>query len=467
MNQYDAIIVGCNISTLISGLSLLKTGYKVLIIDRANSIGELYSNVSVGRFSFYDSLNCLYLNNSLYDYSLSSILSNYNIDGTINATNLDCFCNLIIKYKNYNIPFGISEFINSLDGVILGSREILEEIIEYAKDCRDTMNYLYNNCDNIDYSYIKKEHKKFWSVSDLSLKQGLEYLNVSEELYDVLLRISIFFGNVNEEMSFVDYLVFLINVIENGIRVVDGGNNALFDLLLKKYNSDNGVLRLSANIVSIIVEDEVINGVRLDNGETIYTNKLIMNDSMSNVYKLINPGCVPRKALKHCNKLVEGSKIFSVHLGIVNKFNLKSGLYIIDEKTIVYSYMKNSNKMVSVFRYMDINELKKVNEKNVLQYCDMLAADIIDNLSKVFGCNLGDFIEEIKIINPFENSGFKYKAHHMDSILFRLINNKNEKYIKGLYVIDGLDSDLFAYASSLFVGFNSFNFFVKDGDLNE
>lgn len=467
MNQYDVIIVGCNISTLISGLTLLKAGYKVLILDKVNSIGELYRNIKVGRFNFYDSLNCLYLNNSLYDYSLSSILSNYNIDGTITATNLDYFCNLIIKDKNYNIPFGIDVFINSLDSVILDSREVLEEIFEYAKDCRDTMTYLYDNCWDIDYSYLRKEHKKFWSVSDLSLKQGLEYLKVSEELYDVLLRISIFYGNTNEEMSFVDYLIFLINVIENGIRVVDGGNDALFDLLLKKYNSLNGVLRLSANIVNIIVEDEIINGVRLDNGEAIYTNKLIMNDSMPNVYELIDPSCVPRRALKHCNKLVDGSKIFSLHMGVVNKFSLKNGLYLIDEKTIVYCYTKESNKMVSVFKYMDMNELKKINEKNVLETCDTLAVDIIDKLSKLFGYDLVDFIEEIKIINPFENNGFKYKSHIMDSTLFRVINHKNEKYVKGLYVIDGLDSDLFAYASSLFAGFNSLNFFVEEDDLNE
>ena len=117
--------------------------------------------------------------------------------------------------------------------------------------------------------------------------------------------------------------------------------------------------------------------------------------------------------------------------------------------------------------FRDMNELKKINEKNVLEACDTLAVDIIDKLSKLFGYNLVDFIEETKIINPFENNCFKYKSHIMDSTLFRVINHKNEKYVKGLYVIDGLDSDLFAYASSLFAGFNSLNFFVEEDDLNE
>ena len=467
MGEYDAIIVGCTISTLISGLSLLKEGYKVLILDKANSIGELYEEIKIGRFNFYSNLDCLCLNSSLYDYSLNSILTNCNIDSTLNAVNMNCFCNVIINNKNYTIPFGIDEFISYLNDNILDSKEVLEKLFEYAKDTREAIDYIYSNCDNIDYSILRKEHKRFWSISDSSLSNGLENLNITGDLRDVLLRISIFFGNISEDMAFVDYLLFLINGVEYGIRIVEGGNNTLFNLLLKKYNDLNGSLRLSANVISIIVEDEVINGVRLDNGEAIYTNKLIMNDRMSNVYELIDPCNVPRKALKHCNKLVNGAKVFSLHIGVSDNFNLKTGLYIIDEKTIAHNYSRSSNKMISIYRYMSDSELKKINQKNMLQFNDTLAMNLIDNISSTLGINITDFIEEIKVISVFDNSELKYEPILNNGVLFRMINVNNEKYIQGLYVIDGFDADLFSYDSSLLAALNVVKYFAKEGSSNE
>ena len=34
MNRYDVIVVGCNVSSLISAILLLNDGYKVLLVDK-------------------------------------------------------------------------------------------------------------------------------------------------------------------------------------------------------------------------------------------------------------------------------------------------------------------------------------------------------------------------------------------------------------------------------------------------
>ena len=47
MNQYDVIVIGCNISSLISAISLLNDGYKVLLIDKRNTIGEIINTIVI------------------------------------------------------------------------------------------------------------------------------------------------------------------------------------------------------------------------------------------------------------------------------------------------------------------------------------------------------------------------------------------------------------------------------------
>ena len=57
MNRYDVIVVGCNVSSLISAILLLNDGYKVLLVDKKNTIGEISSSIKIGRYTFYNNFN--------------------------------------------------------------------------------------------------------------------------------------------------------------------------------------------------------------------------------------------------------------------------------------------------------------------------------------------------------------------------------------------------------------------------
>jgi hypothetical protein len=122
MNQYDVIVIGCNVSSLISALSLLNDGYKVLLVDNRNTIGEINGITKLGRYTFYNNFNNLYLNNGMSNYSLNRILDICGIKERLDYVTLDNLCNIKINDKEYILPLGIDNFTNYLEELLPGSR---------------------------------------------------------------------------------------------------------------------------------------------------------------------------------------------------------------------------------------------------------------------------------------------------------------------------------------------------------
>ena len=161
MNQYDVIVIGCNVSSLISALSLLNDGYKVLLVDRRNTIGEINDTIKLGRYTFYNSFNNLYLRNNTFNYSLNKVLDNCGVKERLDYLSVDNICNIKVNDKEYVLPFGIDTFISYLDNEISDSKDKIEQLFNIAMECRNGIDYIVNNLNNIDFNYIKKEYNTF------------------------------------------------------------------------------------------------------------------------------------------------------------------------------------------------------------------------------------------------------------------------------------------------------------------
>ena len=453
MDQYDAIVIGCNISSLISTLLLLKDNKKVLLIDKKNTIGEIVHKRKIGRYSFNYDLHNLYLKNNTFNYSLNKILNMCNVENKIRFVSLDNLCNIKIKDKEYVLPFGIDTFIDYLDNEFSGSRDSLNKLFNLAKLVRDIYDEIYVN--NIDYSNIDKEVIK---IIDMTLDKGLDYLKINKELKELLCKLTVLLGT-DSNISFTDYLLFLINVVERGIQVP---KDNLLELLLYEYINKGGNVRLNSKVVNLIIDDNIINGIRLDNGEVIYTTKVISSISLDKTYgDLIEAKDIPRIALKHINRREKGYKVFSIYIGLnknIDYIGIKNYINIINDNMIVYGY----KDMLSIhYLLKDDIFINSVNNRNYYFTIDRMTKKIIDELNM----NIYDYIEEIKVISPFQKEVFDYKINNNDSFIARWMNHDNEKYVEGLYVMNGLNGDIFGYNSSLLSGIEINN--RNEGDSNE
>lgn len=467
MNQYDVIVIGCNVSSLISALSLLNDGYKVLLIDRRNTIGEINDTIKLGRYTFYNNFNNLYLRNNTFNYSLNKVLDSCGIKERVDYLSVDNLCSIKVDDKEYVLPFGIDTFINYLDNEISGSKDKVEQLFNIAMECRSGLDYIVNNLNNIDFKYINKEYNNFYNICSLTLEEGLNKLGIDGELKEILSRLCIYYGSGITNISYVEYLVFLINIVERGIQVIDGD---LLNLLLNEYIRKNGLIRLKTNVVNLIIDDEIVNGIRLSTGEVIYASKVVVSEDIKNVYgNMIEPKDIPRKALKHINKKESGNKVFSIYLGLnVNvKNKLNSNNYIF--KNMIVNIDNHDDVSTISIQYIlkDNVFIESVNNRNYYFTIERKTNQIIEELEKNINIDIIDYIEEIKVVSPFNQEVFDTKLNINESIVAKILNRNNERYIKGLYVCSGLNGDIYGYRSNIVSGLGSFNYYKNEGDLSD
>lgn len=491
MNTYDAIVVGSGNSGLVSALSLLKKGNKVLLLEANNNVGGLSRSIVKGRYEFETSLHNLYLNSSNnLKYNINNIFDDLKVEEKVSFNKIPELVKIITPDANYTIPFGIENFINKFDEWFLGCRESVESFFELAKECREALDYIVSCGDNVDFSYIKENYANFMKISNSSVSKVLDALGMPLNVQDLINSMWLYFGSTESEISFVEYAVFLLNVVEYGVKVPTERSYAISLAMANSFLEQGGEIRLNNVVSNLVIEDGKINGVRLSDGTLLYSEKVIVNSSLNNVYgNLINPEVVPREALKNINKREIGAKTVTVHLGLnrsASELNLTNYSYMLlnslnsDAEYNKMMYVNNGNQIAVVHNNAIEGFSPKgtciislttlffenafddfVSEDNYYSSIEDVALELINVFQKRTGVIIKDYIEEmyietpidcVKISNSPSGSIYGYKLKGLDNLLPKLLNRYNENYIKGLAVCSGFEGDAFGYSSALISG---------------
>ena len=244
-----------------------------------------------------------------------------------------------------------------------------------------------------------------------------------------------------------------------------------FGFVINEYIKKNGYIRLKSNVVSLIIDEKIVNGIRLSTGEVIYTERVVVSEDIKNVYgNMIEAKDVPRRALKHINRRVSGSKVFSIYLGLnidLKDKDILGNNYIFDNMIISIDTQDEVSVMSIQYILKDNVFIESVNTRNYNYTIDRMTKKILDEIQSNLNIKIYENIEEIKVITPFEQDIFSTKLNMNESILAKILNSNNERYIKGLYVCDGLNGDIYGYRSNIISGIEAFNCLKNEGDLND
>lgn len=492
MNKnYDCIVVGAGNSGLISALSLLNDGKKVLLLDEHNQIGGASTAKIKGRFEFYSNFQQLYLQDSNNEkYKLSNILKRCGVTEDIEWSPVKGLFRILTPEANYLIPSGKEAYLDAIESYVPGSRDYVENFINLAIECREALDYIHKKIDNIDYDYIKNEYNNFIRVSSYTLSQVLDALHIPVRAQEIINALWIYLGNSETEISFVTYAVFLINIIEDGYKVPTYGNYDVASFIANKFLERGGKISLNSKVVKLILDDNKVNGVTLEDGTSYYCDKVIFNGSFDNVCrKLLTPSEVPVNAIKAITTRVHGAKTLTINLGLnrtAKELGLTEYLYLIYQSLdtdVLYNAMQDRNhKNMAVYVHNIANKYASpdgtcqisihvtyfsdcfgsiLNTENYFNELHMMANGLIRTFEKYTNTKISNHIEEIDFVSPIhsayvtdtpEGTTYGYRLSKQDDLLPRMLNKNNEKYIEGLEVCGGFDCDTYGYASSFMSG---------------
>ena len=255
--HYDVIVIGSGLSGLAAGIRLAMFDKKVLIAEKHTVVGGLNSYytrksriIDVGLHAMTN-----YAPKGKRSTPLGKLLKQLRL-------NHDDFRLCEQEISEIRFPGKSLRFTNDFE-------LLRQEISEQFPDQMDGFTRLVKKVESFDeLSLIKSE----WTSSQDILKNYIS----NPTLIDMLFCPLMFYGNASErDMDFYQFVIMFKSIFMEGFAKPQGGMPYILNLLVEKYKSLGGELRMGAEVEFINSEKGVFKSLSFMGGEKLTADALI------------------------------------------------------------------------------------------------------------------------------------------------------------------------------------------------
>ncbi|OGW23869.1 MAG: phytoene dehydrogenase [Nitrospinae bacterium RIFCSPLOWO2_12_FULL_47_7] len=254
---YDALIIGAGLSGLAAGIRLAMFDLKVCIVEKHTEIGGLNS--------FYKRKH------RIFDVGLHAI-TNYTPKGTRSSPLGKILKQLRFSHDDFKLcqqqvseirfPEKTLRFSNEFDFFI---QEIHEQFPRQIDGFQKLLKQI------LAFNELSLDNQ-----IGLSARQMLENCLSDPLLADMLCCPLMYYGNAREnDMDFYQFVIMFKSIFMEGFAKPAGGMPYILNLLVNKYKSLGGELRLGKAVVSIDTQKE--NALTLSDGGEILRGKQVIS----------------------------------------------------------------------------------------------------------------------------------------------------------------------------------------------
>jgi phytoene desaturase len=196
---------------------------------------------------------------------------------------------------------------------------------------------------------IQKDYSTFASLVSWTLLRAIPYLSPTQSIFDNLGR---YFGDEKLKLSFTFQAKYLgmsawecpalftmLPYVEHeyGIFHVIGGLNRISQAMAKVIEEHGGKIHTSTPVKSLWVEGRAVRGVRLENGESIAADDVVVNADFAHAMShLVEPGLLNKYSRENLRKREYSCSTFMIYLGVKKRYDM-------DHHTIVFAKDYRSN----------------------------------------------------------------------------------------------------------------------------
>lgn len=502
MNNFDIIVIGAGLGGLTAAACATKEGKRVLVLEKGLTPGGSATSFTRGRFEFEASLHALSgFSNSQGVGDVRIIFDELGITNKIEWCEPKNAFRIITKSKNgekidATLPFGIENFINTIEEYAPGSRASLEKLFDLAENTVKATNYLCSVDEKINMSFAKgllKDYGNFVRTAPYTVNEVFKSLNIPERAIEIISGLWCLIGVDCDRLSFTQYITLLYSYIQFGAFVPKLRSNEI-SMALAGFITDNGnEIRYNSMVSRILFEKGEACGVILKNGEKLLCNHIICNCSPTFAYsKMMKANDVPVTAVKRTNARTFGARGASVYVALNRSHN---DLGIQDYNTIItetsdtsvqYDLMRtlSSNNMCIVSCLNCVNPEASPKGTTILNFTtlftencwaniepenyfnekDNFAKRIISLYEETTGIKISEFIEEIEIATPLtfarylntpQGVIYGYSAETFDNLLSRFMTEESDNDTKGLRFCGGWGTQLSGFSAAIASGRNT------------
>ena len=471
--NFDAIIIGSGIGGLVTASQLAAKGAQVLVLEKYIIPGGSGGSFKRKGYTFDVGASMIF---GFGDKGYTNLL-------TRALKDVDEKCETIPDpvQLEYHLPnkFDISvdknyeKFINKLSAIFPKEKEGIRKFYDTCSNvfrCLDSMPLLSIE----DPSYLFKVFFKSplsclglarWlpvNAGDVARKfikdpELLRFIDIECFCWSVMPALKT--PMINAGMVFTDRHV-------GGINYPRGGVGKIAEKLVSGIEKLGSKIRYKANVTEILIKEEKAVGVRLSNGEEIYSNIIVSNSTRWDTFGLedkkkglIANKNVPKSEYKWAETYKPSPSFVSIHLGVeknIIKDNFNCHHIIVEnwdnlenEKGVVFvsiptlldsSLAPDGKHIVHAFTPSSMNEWEGLSRKEYLQKKEEYFSFLIERISTILP-NLQKNIEHKEIGTPKTHKKFlgRYQGSYgpipSQKLLGLLPMPFNSTKIKNLYCV--------------------------------
>jgi len=269
MASYDTIIIGAGMSGLAAGIRLAMFDQKVCILERHKVPGGLNS--------YYERLD------RKLDVGLHA-MTNFARRGERGRPLTKLLKQLRIPYEKLELSQQHFSRIIFPENQLSFSNDPQLLVVEIGKifpHQKDNFARLLDIVINFDDVNLNNQYQ--------SAKGKVREIISDENLLEMIFCPLLIYGSAWEnDMDFSQFVIMFKSIYLEGFSRPKNGVRAIINLLIEKYLQLGGELRLGAGIKKIDIENGVVRGVILDNGEIIQSNKVMSSIGLPETMNIVS-----------------------------------------------------------------------------------------------------------------------------------------------------------------------------------
>ncbi len=434
----DVIIIGSGLGGLVTASQLASKGANVLVLEKYIIPGGSGASFKRRGYTFDVGASMIFgfgekgytnlLTRALRDVNErcetipDPVQLEYHLPNNFNLSVDKDYRNFIMKLSK-RFPkekFGIEKFygacekvFNCLDSMPLLSIEdpkyLFKVFFKAPLSCLGLARWLPINAGDVAKKFIKDP-------------ELLKFIDIECFCWSVMPAIKT--PMINAGMVFTDRHV-------GGINYPKGGVGKIAEKLVDGLEKLGSKIRYNANVTEILIEKNKAVGVKLANGEKLYSNVVVSNSTRWDTFglenqkeSLINKKYVPKSEYKWSETYKPASSFVSIHLGvnkeiIKDEFNChhiivenwdelenEKGVIFISIPTLLDSSLAPEGRhIIHAFTPSSINEWQNLSRKEYLEKKDEYFLFIIQKINKIIP-NIINNIDHKEIGTPRTHKKF-------------------------------------------------------------
>ena len=269
MQRYDVIIIGSGVGGLITANILAKEGYKVCVLEKNKQVGGALQ-VYVRKRVIFDT-GVHYIGGLDKGQNLYQIFSYLGIMDRLKLKKMDeVFDTIIIggDDKEYKLSQGYENFVQNL----------LPDFPDEEKAIRQFCDKLQEICNKFPLYNLRSggSYEEKADIMDIDTRAYLASITNNKKLRAVLAGNNLLYAGQADKTPFYVHALILNSYIESCWKCVDGGSQ-IAKLLRKNIHDLGGIVKIHAEVSSIVEENGRITHVSLKNGDELYADTFVSN----------------------------------------------------------------------------------------------------------------------------------------------------------------------------------------------